>query len=60
MARPLCVQSQQLLPKGEVLEEEIFSGAKDGGDPAKQMPNAHKHLEIIAKGAPGQVCFPSH
>jgi len=34
-ARSLCVPSQQLLPKGEVLEEEFFSGAKDGDDPAQ-------------------------
>jgi hypothetical protein len=34
-AQSLCVPSQQLLPKGEVLEEEFFSGAKDGDDPAQ-------------------------
>src|SRR5271169_4479684 len=32
-ARSLVVQSQQLLPKGEVLQEEFFSGAKGGHDP---------------------------
>jgi hypothetical protein len=37
------VQSQKLLPKGEVLQEEFFSGAKDGDDPAEQMSKAHKH-----------------
>src|ERR1019366_6969403 len=36
-ARSLCVQSQQLLPKGEVLQEEFFSGAKDGDDPAEHI-----------------------
>jgi hypothetical protein len=41
------VQSQQLLPKGEVLQEEFFSGAKDGDNPSKQMSKAHKHLGII-------------
>jgi hypothetical protein len=53
-ARSLCVQSQQLLPKGEVLQEEFFSGAKDGEDPAEQMSKAHKHQGIIAKSAPGR------
>jgi hypothetical protein len=37
MAKSLCAQSQQLLPKGKVLQEEFFSGAKDGDDPAEQM-----------------------
>ena len=31
------MQSQQLLPKGEVLQEEFFSGAKDGEDPAEHV-----------------------
>jgi len=53
-ARSLCVQSQQLLPKGEVLQEEFFSGAKDGENPAEQMSKAHKHQGIIAKSAPDQ------
>jgi hypothetical protein len=53
-ARSLCVQSQQLLPKGEVLQKEFFSGAKDGEDPAEQMSKAHKHQGIIAKSAPGR------
>ena len=48
------MQSQQLLPKGEVLQEEFFSGAKDGEDPAEQMSKAHKHQGIIAKSAPGR------
>jgi hypothetical protein len=30
------VYGQQLLPKGKVLEQEFFSGAKDGDDPAEQ------------------------
>ena len=45
------MQSQELLPKGEVLQEEFFSGAKDGEDPAEQMSKAHKHRVIIAKSA---------
>src|SRR5271169_5146865 len=52
--RSLCMQSQQLLAKGEVLQEEFFSRAKDGDDPAEQMSNAHKHQRIIAKSAPGR------
>jgi hypothetical protein len=58
-ARSLGVQSQQLLPKGEVLQEEFFSGAKDGEDPAEQMSKAHKHQGIIAKSAPADAP-PSH
>jgi hypothetical protein len=45
------VQSQQLLPKGEVLEEEFSSRAKGGDNPAEQMSKAHKHQVIIAKSA---------
>jgi hypothetical protein len=37
------MKSQELLPKGEVLQEEFFSGAKDGDDPAEQMSKARKH-----------------
>ena len=48
------MQSQQLLPKCEVLQEEFFSGAKDGEDPAEQMSKAHKHQGITAKSAPGR------
>jgi hypothetical protein len=29
------MQSQKLLPKGKVLQEEFFSGAKDGDDPSQ-------------------------
>lgn len=46
------MQSQELLPKGEVLQDEFFSGAKDGGDPAEQMSKARRHQGIIAKSAP--------
>jgi hypothetical protein len=49
--RLLCVQSQQLLPKSEVLEEEFSSRAKGGDNPAEQMSKAHKHQAIIAKSA---------
>ena|GEM_PF-4584404 len=44
------MQSQQLLPKGKVLEQEFFSLAKDGDDPANQMSKARKHQGIITKG----------
>ncbi len=53
------MQSQQLLPKGEVLEEEFFAGAKDGDEPAEQMAHAHKHQGILAKKHTAQV-HPSH
>jgi len=53
------VQSQKLLPKGEVLQEEFFSGAKEGDDPAEQMSKAGKHQGIIAKSAPGRCASKS-
>src|SRR5664279_1055066 len=58
-ARSLGVQSQQLLPKGEVLQEECFSGAKDGDDPAEQILKARKHQGIIAKSKPGRCASKS-
>jgi hypothetical protein len=45
------VQSQQLLPKSEVLQQELFSGAKNGDDPAQQVLKADKHQGIITKSA---------
>jgi hypothetical protein len=53
------MQSQQLLPKSEVLQEEFPSGAKHRDDPAEQISKAHKHQGIIAKSGPGR-CTPSH
>jgi hypothetical protein len=53
------VQSPELLPKGEVLKEEFFSGAKDGDDPAEQMSKARKHQGIIAKKATGRCASKS-
>jgi hypothetical protein len=60
VAGSLGVQSQQLLPKSEVFQEKYFSGAKDGDNPSKQMSKAHRHLGIIAKRTPWQVCSSSH
>src|ERR1035438_4922246 len=51
--------SQQLLPKGEGLQEECFSGAKDGDDPAEQILKARKHQGIIAKSKPGRCASKS-
>jgi hypothetical protein len=48
------MQSQQLLPKRQVLQKKLFSGAKAGDDPAEQMSKAHKHQGIIAKKRAGQ------
>jgi len=49
------VQSQQLLPKGEVLKEEFSSRVKGGDKPAEQMSKGHKHRVIIAKSAQARV-----
>ena len=51
------MQSQQLLPKGEVLQQEFFSGAKDGDNPAEQMSKALEHQGIIANSVPRR-CAP--
>ena len=45
------MESQQLLPKSQVIQEKLFSGAKAGADPAEQMPKVYKHQGIIAKRA---------
>jgi hypothetical protein len=50
--RSLGVQSKQLLPKGEILQQKLFSGANHGDDPAEQMLKADTHHGIIAKSAP--------
>ena len=57
MARSFGVQRQQLLPKGEVLQEKFFSGAKEGDNPSKEMSKTHKHLGIITKSAPRHCAF---
>jgi hypothetical protein len=41
------VQSQQLLPKGEVLKEEFFSGTKRADEPAEEVPNEPNHPKIL-------------
>ncbi len=50
--RSLGVESQQLLPKSEVFQDEFFSGAKGRDNPAEQMSKAHQHQVIIAKSSP--------
>jgi hypothetical protein len=45
------MQSQQLLPGGEVLQKEFFSRAKGRNDPAEQMSKAHKHPRILTECA---------
>ena len=39
------MQSQQLLPKGEVLQDEALSGSQETGQPAEEVPKQHNHLE---------------
>jgi len=48
------VQSKQLLPKGEVLQEEFFSGAKDGEDPPSRCRRRTKIRDDSEKRA-GQM-----
>jgi hypothetical protein len=52
------VQSQQLLPKGEVLQKEFFSGAKDGEPSRADVEGAQtswNHSEKRAGQMPLQV-----
>jgi hypothetical protein len=39
------VQSQQLLPQGEVLQDEALSGSQRSGQPAEEVPKQHSHVE---------------
>jgi hypothetical protein len=39
------MQSEQLLPKGEVLQNKVFSGVNGGDEPAEEISKAHKHEE---------------
>ncbi len=42
-ARPLGVQSEQLLTQGEVFEDEILPGAKGTAKPAEEVPEPNDH-----------------
>src|SRR6516162_4646225 len=42
-ARPLRVQSEQLLAESQVFEDEVLAGAKRADDPPKEMPKRHNH-----------------
>ena len=46
------MKSQQLMAQGEVLEDELFPGAKDRNNPAEQISKARKHPRIVTKCAP--------
>jgi hypothetical protein len=35
----------QLLPKGEVLQDEALSGSQESGQPAEEVPKQHNRLE---------------
>lgn len=53
------MESEQLLPKRKVLQEELFSGAKARDHPPEQMAKEHKHHGIIAKIGPYWSAFKS-
>jgi len=42
-ARPLRVQSEQLLAQSQVFEDEVLAGAKRADDPPEEMPEPHNH-----------------
>jgi hypothetical protein len=42
------MKSQQLLTKGKVLQNELFSGAKCSDEPADKMMQQHDHGRILA------------
>ena len=39
------MQSQQLLPQGEVLQDEALSRSQRSGQPAEEVPKQHSHVE---------------
>ena len=50
MARSLGVQSQQLLMKSQVFEDEVLAGAKSAEHPPEEMPERQDHgKNIIGK-----------
>jgi len=42
-ARPLDLESGQLLTQGTVFEDEILAGAKGAAKPAENVPEPHDH-----------------
>ena len=42
-ARPLRVQSEQLLAQSQVFKDEVLAGAKRADDPPEEMPERHNH-----------------
>ena len=46
------MESQQLLTQGQVFQDEVLPGAKDGKNPAEQKSQAPKHDRILAECTP--------
>ena len=42
-ARPLLVQSEQLLAESQVFEDEVLARAKRADDPPEEMSKRHNH-----------------
>jgi len=47
------MQGKQLLPKGEVFENEILAGTKGANQPTQQMSEPRDHGENLS----GSICF---
>ena len=39
------MEDKQLLPEGEIFEDEILAGTEDADQPTQQMPEPHTHGE---------------
>jgi hypothetical protein len=44
------MKSQQLLTKGKVLQNEVFSGPKSSHEPADKVSKQHDHAKILLLG----------
>ena|SRR6516162_959002 len=58
-ARPLRVQSEQLLAQSQVFEDEVLAGAKRADDPLEEMPERHNHGKNIIGTIRIQLCAKS-
>ena len=47
MARPLHVQSQQLLTERQVFKDEVLTGPESADHPPEEMPKQHDHGENL-------------
>jgi hypothetical protein len=54
-ARPLRVQSQQLLTQRQVFEDEVLPGTESADHPPEEMPERHDHGKNLSESSFRQV-----